>query len=159
MPSKEALPIRQAAIEMGHPQGPTPLQFDNKCAMGILTGVLKQRQSKGMDMRFYWLRDRHEQHQFYCHWKRGIYNLGDYQSKAHPTKHHIVKRPLYVANKLMQIMAHTFKTPQRPIYAPSARVCQMLTPLPKGGANQTALICHQYSIQNNHKLITQFTDL
>jgi hypothetical protein len=40
--AKEALPIRQAAIKMGHPQGPTPLQFDNKCAMGILTGVLKQ---------------------------------------------------------------------------------------------------------------------
>ena len=91
--AKEALPIRQAAIEMGHPHGPTPLQFDNKCAMGILTGVLKQRQSKGMDMRFYWLRDRHRQGQFYCHWKRGIYNLGDYQSKAHPTKHHIGQRP------------------------------------------------------------------
>ena len=65
--AKQALPIQQAAIEMGHPQGPTPLQFDNKCAMGILTGVLKQHQSKGMDMRFYWLRDHHAQLQFYVH--------------------------------------------------------------------------------------------
>ena len=127
--AKAALPIRQAAIEMGHPQGPTPLQFDNKCAMGILTGVLKQRQSKGMDMRFYWLRDRHSQNQFHCHWKKGIFNLGDYQSKPHPSKTHRIQRPSFVlnnlteVNKLMQIMAHTFKTPQRPIYAPSARVC------------------------------------
>ena len=42
--SKEALPIRQTETEMGHPHGPTPLQFDNKCAYGILTGVLEQEQ-------------------------------------------------------------------------------------------------------------------
>ena len=38
--AKEALPIRHTAIEMVHPQGMTPLKFDNKCAYGILTGVL-----------------------------------------------------------------------------------------------------------------------
>jgi hypothetical protein len=122
--AKEAIPICQAAIEMGHPQGPTPLQFDNKCAMGILTGVLEQWQSKGMDMRYYWLRDHHGQGQFYCHWKRGIYNLGDYQeSKAHPTKHHIAQRPLYVGNNLIRIMAKSFLTLQRQNYVSSARVC------------------------------------
>ena len=74
--AKEALPIRQTVIEMGHPQGPTPLKFDNKCAHGILTGVLKQKQSKGMDMQFYWLRDRYiEQNKFHTHWKRGKHNL------------------------------------------------------------------------------------
>ena len=71
--------------------------------MGILTSILKQRQSKGMDMRFYWLRDHHAQNQFYVHWKKGIYNLGDYQSKAHPTKHHIIQRPLFVNNNLIHI--------------------------------------------------------
>jgi hypothetical protein len=30
--AREGLAIRQAAIEMGYPQGPTPLQFDNLCA-------------------------------------------------------------------------------------------------------------------------------
>ena len=44
--AKSALPIHRMAIEMGHPQGPPPLQFDNKCAHGILTGLLKQKQSK-----------------------------------------------------------------------------------------------------------------
>ncbi|GFH50520.1 hypothetical protein CTEN210_06996 [Chaetoceros tenuissimus] len=86
---------------MGHPQGPTPLQFDNKCAHGILTGEMKQKASRTMDMRFYWLRDRAiDQKQFHIHWKRGETNLADYSSKAgHPTKHHIAVRKLYVANK------------------------------------------------------------
>ena len=38
---KEALPIRQTEIEMGHPQVPTPLKSNNKCTHGILTGLLK----------------------------------------------------------------------------------------------------------------------
>ena len=121
--AKAALPIRQAAIKMGHPQGPTPLQFDNKCAMGILTGVLKQRQSKGMDMLFYWLRDRHSQKQFHCHWKKGIFNLGDYQSKAHPTRHHRLQRPSFVLNNLTEVNKLINMQHKRTIYAPSARVC------------------------------------
>ena len=43
---KEALPIRQTEIEMGHPQGPTPLQSANKFSHGILTGVLKKNNLK-----------------------------------------------------------------------------------------------------------------
>jgi hypothetical protein len=66
-----------------------------------------------MDMHYYWLCDQHGQGQFNCHWKRGIYNLSDYQSKAHPIKHHIVQRPLFVGNNLVQIMANIFLTPQR----------------------------------------------
>ena len=56
--AKESLPIHQTATEMGHPQGPTPMQLDKKYAHGILTGVIKQKQSKVTDIRFYWLRDK-----------------------------------------------------------------------------------------------------
>ena len=56
--AKEAPPILQTATDMVHPKGMTPLQSENKCAHGILTRVLKQIQSKGIDMRLYWLRDR-----------------------------------------------------------------------------------------------------
>ena len=64
---------------MVHPQGRTPLQFDNKFAHGILTGVLKQKQYKGMEMKLYWLRDiSKEQKQFHTHWKRYEHNLGEY---------------------------------------------------------------------------------
>ena len=121
--TKDALPIRQAAIEMGHPQGPTPLQFDNKRAMGILTGILKQRQSKGMDMRFYWLRDRYGQKQFFIYWRKGIYNLGDYQSKAHPTKHHINQRPFFVNNNVTHIINWLIQSAAKVTFKPYARVC------------------------------------
>ena len=89
--AKEALPIRQAAIKMDHPQGPTPLQFDNKCAMGILISILKQRQSKGMDTHFYWLRDRHRQCQLYYHWKRSITQLNTTSFKDHYVSNNLTR--------------------------------------------------------------------
>jgi hypothetical protein len=98
--AKDAVPICTTLQEMGHPQGPTPLQFDNKCAVGILTDTVVQRRSKAMDMRFYWVRDRHRQKQFHVHWKRGQENLADYPTKHHSTKHHIAVRPTYVLNNL-----------------------------------------------------------
>ena len=85
---------------MGRKQGPTPIQFDNKCAVGILTDTVVQRRSKAMDMRFYWTHDRARQGQFYIHWKEGSKNLADYPSKNHPTKHHIEIRPTYVLNNV-----------------------------------------------------------
>jgi hypothetical protein len=98
--AKDAVPMRTTLQEMGHPQGPTPIQFDNKCATGILTDTVVQRRSKAMDMRFYWLRDRVRQQQFHVHWKPGQSNLGDYPTKHHSTKHHIAVRPTYVLNNL-----------------------------------------------------------
>jgi len=41
-----AIPIKNAAIELGHPQGPTLIQFDNKCAVGILTDTVKQKDQR-----------------------------------------------------------------------------------------------------------------
>ena len=92
--------MRQALIEMGHSQGPTPLQFDNKSALGILCDSVNAKRSKAMDMRFYWLRDRIRQKQFYAYWKRGTLNYADYPTKAHPTKHHVSVRPTYVSNAI-----------------------------------------------------------
>jgi hypothetical protein len=98
--AKDAVPIRTTLEEMGHPQGPTPLQFDNKCAVGILTDTVVQRRSKAMDMRFYWVRDRHRQQQFHVQWKCGQENLVDYPTKHHSTKDHIAVCPTYVLNNL-----------------------------------------------------------
>ena len=86
--TRELAPIRETLKEMGHLQGPTPLQFDNKCATGIINDKARQNISKAMDMRFYWLRDRVRQGHFYVHWDNGLINLGDYV-----TKHHYYKTP------------------------------------------------------------------
>ena len=89
-------PIRQTLIELGHPQPATPIQTDNECANGILNGTVKQRRSKAIDMRFYWLQDRVEQGQFRVYWQPGNSNLGDYLSKHHAPAHHQRMRPLYL---------------------------------------------------------------
>jgi hypothetical protein len=93
---KEAIPIRTMLEEMGHPQGPTPIQTDNACAAGIANDTVKQRRSKAMDMRFYWIRDRVKQNQFIIHWRRGIDNLADYFTKHHSPAHHRLMRSRYL---------------------------------------------------------------
>ena len=56
--AKEALPFRATLEEMGHPQPPTPMEVDNETAIGFLKSKMKQKRSKAIDMRFYWVRDR-----------------------------------------------------------------------------------------------------
>jgi len=113
--AKDAVPMRTTLEEMGRKQGPTPIQFDNKCAFGILTDTMCQRRSKVMDMRFYWLRDRMRQLQFHIYWARGPNNKADYPSKNHPTKDHIAVRPKYVLNNVrVQLLKalQAIKSPQ-----------------------------------------------
>jgi hypothetical protein len=108
--AKDAVPMRATLEEMGRKQGPTPIQFDNKCAVGILTDTVVRRRSKAMDMLFYWLRDRQRQGQFHVYWKSATSTLADYPSKNHPTKHHITVRPTYVLNNAKM---HLLKALQR----------------------------------------------
>ena len=55
---QEAVPIRIMLEEMRHSQPPTPVQVDNSTTLGIATGTIKQRKSKAIEMRLYWIRDR-----------------------------------------------------------------------------------------------------
>jgi hypothetical protein len=81
--------LRTTLIEMGRPQPATPIQTDNSCAEGIINDTVKQRRSKAIDMRFYWVRDRVRQGQFRVHWKKGADNLADYFTKHHSPQHTI----------------------------------------------------------------------
>ena len=94
--AKELLSLRQALEDLGHPQGPTPIQFDNKSATQILKDEVTQKRSKAMDMRYYWLRDRAKQQQFHIHWKSGDKNLADYYTKHHSPSHHRKMRSVYL---------------------------------------------------------------
>ena len=89
-------PIRQTLIELGHEQPPTPIRTDNATCEGILNDTVKQKRSKAMDMRFYWLQDRINQGQFSVYWRPGATNLGDYLSKHHAPAHHRRMRPIYL---------------------------------------------------------------
>jgi hypothetical protein len=90
---KAAVSERTTLEEMGHPQPPTPMQTDNSTAAGIANKTVKQRRSKAIDMRFYWLIDRSDQKQFKIHWRKGADNNADYYTKHHPVKHHRTMRP------------------------------------------------------------------
>jgi hypothetical protein len=96
---KEACPIRITLEELGHPQPPTPLLTDNSTACGIANDTVKQKRSKAIDMRFYWIRDRVRQGQFVVYWKPGILNRADYFTKHHSTAHHQAIRSAYLHDR------------------------------------------------------------
>jgi hypothetical protein len=72
------------------------MRTDNSTADGIMNKTVKQKQSKSMDMRFYWLQDRVGQGQFKKFWAPGKINLADYHSKVQPTTVHRALRPIYL---------------------------------------------------------------
>jgi hypothetical protein len=93
---QEACMLRITLDEMGHPQPATPVQTDNACAEGIINNTVKQRRSKAMDMRFYWVRDRVRLGHFIVHWKKGDDNRADYFTKHFPPSHHREIRTTYL---------------------------------------------------------------
>ena len=97
---KKCLAIRQALVEMGHPQPATPIEVDNQCAVGILTDAVKQRRAKAMDMRFFWVKDRIRQGQLFLYWRPGKDNRADYSTKHHSPSNHKEIRTLYFHNSL-----------------------------------------------------------
>ena len=94
--AQEACVTRATLEFLGHAQPPTPIQTDNQCAAGILNATVKQKRSKAIDMRYYWLADRVEQKHFDVHWALGWTNEGDYFTKHHPPSHHVAKRSTYL---------------------------------------------------------------
>jgi hypothetical protein len=81
---------------MGHLQPATPIQTDNARACGIVNKTFRQRRSRSMDLRFYWVRDHVDQDHFIVYWQSGVTNDADYFTKHHPTSHHRVKGGEYL---------------------------------------------------------------
>ena len=95
--AREGEVIRTTLHEMGwKQQEATPVTTDNSTASGIANDTIKQRRSKAIDMRFYWIRDRVSQKHFTVSWSPGKLNLGDYHTKHHSARHHREVRPIYV---------------------------------------------------------------
>ena len=98
--AQEAVPMRTALSEMGHPQPATPLETDNSTAYGILRAQVRMKRSKAFDMRYHWLKDRIAQKQFNLYWSPGRTNIADYFSKHHPPAHHKLMRYSYLHRAL-----------------------------------------------------------
>jgi hypothetical protein len=89
---QKAVPLRISLVEMKHPQPPTPVATDNSAACSIVNDTAKQKRSRAIDMRFYWVRDRVRQGHFHVFWESGKENMADYWTKHHPTYHHTAMR-------------------------------------------------------------------
>jgi len=102
--AQDGCTFRQCLLFLGHPQPATPIQTDNACAEGIINDTVKQKRSKAIDMRFYWVRDRVRQGQFRIYWKPGKDNKGDYFTKHHPASHHREMRPIYLHEQALLLI-------------------------------------------------------
>jgi hypothetical protein len=61
------------------------METDNTAttATGYSNGTIKQKCTKAIDMRFYWIKDRVKQGQFNVYWGPDYQNLADYFTKHH----------------------------------------------------------------------------
>jgi hypothetical protein len=94
--AKEGAVLRTTLEELGHKQPPTPMETDNTTATGYSKGTIKQKRTKAMDMRFYWIKDRVKQGKFNVYWGPGFQNLADYFTKHHSPAHHKRMRDVYI---------------------------------------------------------------
>jgi hypothetical protein len=94
--AKEGAVLRTTLEELGHKQTPTPMETDNTTVTGYSNGTIKQKQTKAMDMRFYWIKDRVKQGQFNVYRGLGFQNLADYFTKHHSPAHHKIIRNVYI---------------------------------------------------------------
>jgi hypothetical protein len=65
--AKEVTVLCTTLEELGHPQPPTPLETDNTTATVYSNRTIKQKRTRAMDMRFYWVKDRVKQGQFHVY--------------------------------------------------------------------------------------------
>lgn len=100
---QNGLPLRIALEELGHPQPATPIQLDNSMAASFANKDIKQRRSRAIDMRFYWIQDRVEQGQYHIYWAPANLNLADYFTKHHAAQHHRNMRKHYLNTDQEQV--------------------------------------------------------
>ena len=93
---QEAFLIRTLLLKLGCPQPATTIHFDNSTANGFANDTIKQKRSKSIDMRFYWIRDCTIQGHFLIYWQTGITNLGNYHTKHHSPENHQLILPSYL---------------------------------------------------------------
>ena len=93
---QKATYMKAYLADMGQLQPPTLVATNNTAANSIVNGTEKQKRSRAIDMRFYWVRERIRQNHFHIFWEEGKKNLADYVTKHHLIWYHRAMRPRYV---------------------------------------------------------------
>ena len=86
--AKAMVPLRQALIKMGWPQGKPPIQTDNSTADGVINNAIVPKWLKSMDLRLHWLRCREAHDQFRFFWAPSTDNWDNYYTKHFAPIHH-----------------------------------------------------------------------
>ena len=87
VPVKEGFSVHETHV----PQPPTPMQLENSISDGFANRTIKQKRSKAIDVRFYWVQDHVRQGQFLIYWQPGSTNLVNYHTKHHsPALHRLI---------------------------------------------------------------------
>jgi hypothetical protein len=94
--AKDGTTFWTTLAELGHQQEATPIQTDNTTALGIANGTIKQRRTRAIDMRYYWIQDRVKQGHFQVYYGPSNDNRGDYFTKHFVAAHHRLVRPIYL---------------------------------------------------------------
>ena len=94
-----AVPHRQVLEDLGHPQNPTSIVYDNQVSGKIANGTAKVKRTKAIAKCYHWIKDRVRKKEFRLIWRPGPHNLGDFFSKIHPVQHWIKARPVYITDK------------------------------------------------------------
>jgi len=121
--TREAVPIRNLLIEMGHPQPKTPVQTDNTTALGVVKSNIQPKRTKAMDMRFHWLRDRETQGQFRFYWTTGKKIRADYYTKHHCAAHHKEQRGIFLTPAAVLNILRKSQGKKLAFFRSSERVC------------------------------------
>ena len=83
-------------ISPKHIHCPTPVNCNNKTAVGITNETVKEQRSRSMEMRFFGVTDQVKRGLFYVKWHTSQENLADYFMKHFIAKHHREVRPCYL---------------------------------------------------------------
>ena len=97
--------LRSTLHELGFIQPPIPIKTHNSEDKDIITATVRQKRSKSMDTRFYLMKERVKQKDFFVYWKLGSQSMGGYFTKHHPPHHHReIRAPyMYIENFLLKI--------------------------------------------------------
>jgi hypothetical protein len=98
--AKSAIVERNTLIDLGHPQPPTTITTDNRCAHGISNKSCKQSKSKSIHMRYHWIQDQVQEKTIVVNWDKGSTNLADFFTKIQPVKRVKEMRDTYIVTPI-----------------------------------------------------------
>jgi hypothetical protein len=109
------------------------METENTTVPGYSNGTIEQKQTKAIDMRFHWVKDRVKQGQFNVYWGPGFQNLVDYFTKHHSSVHHKRIRDIYIhANERLINREGIRDSASRGCVNTSGQACAQITHIPLG---------------------------